>query len=179
MTCFQSFRQHNGTTQTPFFIRYATLFFVTTIRNAGFPVLSQSISLAILIRLYIPSHSFVKLEIIKDNVIMNTLPPRYWQQEGGDYFVFTCIFFSLCCGKYSCLLYLQMVGRERQSVTSLRVVRSTNQKDQRVAPLWSFDFVITLNTCIFAYSQYIICDWHFQVFPMIIFLYLHFVQYTC
>ena len=48
---------------------------------------------------------------INKDVIISSLPPQYWQQEGGVSCEFTYILFNLRCGKCICLLHLQMVRR--------------------------------------------------------------------
>lgn len=42
---------------------------------------------------------------------MGSLPPRYWEQEGGVDCEFAYILFTLRCGECNCLLHLQMVRR--------------------------------------------------------------------
>lgn len=81
----QFFRQHNGTTYTPFPIWSATLFLVITIRKAGFPVLTVSISFAIFIRLSV------------DNVFGTIV---FRKAEGGEDYIES----YLKCGVYGCWL---------------------------------------------------------------------------
>ena len=45
------------------------------------------------------------------DAIMDLLPPRNWQQEGGVTCEFTYILFTLRSGECTCLLHLQMVRR--------------------------------------------------------------------
>lgn len=60
-----------------------------------------------------------KLTFFSNYAIAFSLLPPDWQQKGGESFESAANIHHLCRGKYSRILYLQMVGQRQKIATSL------------------------------------------------------------